>query len=209
MAFLGLIDVTVAWAVLLAVIVLAYVLLDGFDLGMGILFLIERRCEERDTMVNSIAPVWDGNETWLVMGGGGLFAVFPLAYSVILPALYPVAHRDVAGADPARRGVRVPLPRDILGAVLVGHRVLRRIDRGRPVPGAGTWRPAAGYPCRGPRIRRRLVGLDDAVHPAYAAFRWSSATPCSVPAGSCGEPKVISNRSIAGPPVRWERQRWR
>ena len=90
MAFLGLIDVTVAWAVLLAVIVLAYVLLDGFDLGVGILFLIERRSEERDTMVNSIAPVWDGNETWLVMGGGGLFAVFPLAYSVILPALYPV-----------------------------------------------------------------------------------------------------------------------
>lgn len=90
MVFIGSIDVTVVWAVLLAVIVLAYVLLDGFDLGVGILFLVERRAEERDTMVNSIAPVWDGNETWLVMGGGGLFAVFPLAYAVILPALYPV-----------------------------------------------------------------------------------------------------------------------
>ena len=74
---------------LLAFAVLAYVVLDGFDLGVGILFLVERRRDERDTMVNTIAPVWDGNETWLVMGGGGLFAAFPLAYAVILPALYP------------------------------------------------------------------------------------------------------------------------
>src|SRR3954469_4097459 len=77
------------WAGLIAFAVLAYVLLDGFDLGVGILFAAERREEDRDVMVNSIAPVWDGNETWLVMGGGGLFAVFPLAYAVILPALYP------------------------------------------------------------------------------------------------------------------------
>jgi cytochrome d ubiquinol oxidase subunit II len=82
-------DITAVWAGLLAFAVLAYVVLDGFDLGVGILFLVEHRREERDVMVNSIAPVWDGNETWLVMGGGGLFAVFPLAYAVILPALYP------------------------------------------------------------------------------------------------------------------------
>ena len=81
--------VTIVWAGLLAFAVLAYVLLDGFDLGVGILFLVEHRDDERDVMVNSIAPVWDGNETWLVMGGGGLFAVFPLAYSVLLPAFYP------------------------------------------------------------------------------------------------------------------------
>ena len=73
------IDVTTIWALLLAAAVLFYVLLDGFDLGVGVLFLVERRADERDIMVNSIAPVWDGNETWLVMGGGGLFAVFPLA----------------------------------------------------------------------------------------------------------------------------------
>jgi cytochrome d ubiquinol oxidase subunit II len=78
------------WAGLLAFAVLAYVVLDGFDLGVGILFAAERRPEDRDTMVNSIAPVWDGNETWLVLGGGGLLGVFPLAYSVIMPALYPV-----------------------------------------------------------------------------------------------------------------------
>jgi len=78
------------WAGLLAFAVLAYVVLDGFDLGVGILFAAERRKSDRDTMVNSIAPMWDGNETWLVLGGGGLFAVFPLAYAVIMPALYPV-----------------------------------------------------------------------------------------------------------------------
>jgi cytochrome d ubiquinol oxidase subunit II len=83
-------DLPFVWAALLAFAVLAYVVLDGFDLGVGILFLAEHQAEDRDVMVNSIAPVWDGNETWLVLGGGGLFAVFPLAYAVILPALYPV-----------------------------------------------------------------------------------------------------------------------
>ncbi len=81
--------VATIWAGLIAVAVLAYVLLDGFDLGVGILFAAERWPEDRDTMVNSIAPTWDGNETWLVLGGGGLFAVFPVAYAVIMPALYP------------------------------------------------------------------------------------------------------------------------
>ncbi|HJS88029.1 MAG TPA: cytochrome d ubiquinol oxidase subunit II, partial [Acetobacteraceae bacterium] len=77
------------WAGLIAFAVLAYVLLDGFDLGVGILFAAEHRSGDRDVMVNSIAPIWDGNETWLVMGGAGLLAVFPLAYAIILPALYP------------------------------------------------------------------------------------------------------------------------
>jgi cytochrome d ubiquinol oxidase subunit II len=76
------------WAVLIAVAVFAYVVLDGFDLGVGILFPAVRGRLERDVMVNAVAPVWDGNETWLVLGGGGLFAVFPLAYAILLPALY-------------------------------------------------------------------------------------------------------------------------
>jgi cytochrome bd ubiquinol oxidase subunit II len=79
----------VIWAGLMAFAVLAYVVLDGFDLGIGILFAVEREREERGVLVNSVAPVWDGNETWLVLGGGGLFAVFPLAYGLVLPALYP------------------------------------------------------------------------------------------------------------------------
>jgi hypothetical protein len=76
------------WAVLIALAVLLYVCMDGFDLGVGILLPAIDEREERDTMVNSIAPFWDGNETWLVLGGGGLLAVFPLAYATILPALY-------------------------------------------------------------------------------------------------------------------------
>ncbi len=76
------------WAGLIAFAVLAYVVLDGFDLGVGILFPFFGERRDRDLMVNTIAPVWDGNETWLVLGGGGLMAVFPLAYATVLPALY-------------------------------------------------------------------------------------------------------------------------
>ncbi len=78
------------WAALLGFAVTAYVVMDGFDLGIGILFAAERGEEDRNVMVNSVAPVWDGNETWLVLGGGGLMAAFPLAYAIILPALYPL-----------------------------------------------------------------------------------------------------------------------
>src|SRR3990167_8826537 len=78
----------VIWAILIATAVALYVILDGFDLGIGILFPFVRREEERDAMMNSIAPFWDGNETWLVLGGGGLWVAFPRAYAVIMPALY-------------------------------------------------------------------------------------------------------------------------
>jgi len=81
-------DLAFVWAGLIAFAVLAYVVLDGFDLGVGILFPLIKDQALRDDMMNSVAPVWDGNETWLVLGGGGLFAVFPLAYAVIMPALY-------------------------------------------------------------------------------------------------------------------------
>ncbi|MBP0614844.1 cytochrome d ubiquinol oxidase subunit II [Jiella mangrovi] len=81
-------DLTIVWAFLIAFAVLAYVVLDGFDLGTGILFPFLGRDENRDTAMNSVAPIWDGNETWLILGGGGLFAVFPLAYAIIMPALY-------------------------------------------------------------------------------------------------------------------------
>lgn len=81
-------DLAFIWAGLIAFAVLTYVILDGFDLGLGILFPFAKSESDRDQMMNSVAPVWDGNETWLVLGGGGLFAVFPLAYAVIMPALY-------------------------------------------------------------------------------------------------------------------------
>lgn len=82
------IDLVMIWAAILAFAILAYIVLDGFDLGIGILFPFIPETRHRDQMMNSIAPVWDGNETWLVLGGGGLLAAFPLAYAVMMPALY-------------------------------------------------------------------------------------------------------------------------
>lgn len=82
------IDLPLIWAGIIAFGVFMYVLLDGFDLGIGILFPFARDGADRDLMMNSVAPMWDGNETWLVLGGTALLAAFPLAYSTILPALY-------------------------------------------------------------------------------------------------------------------------
>jgi cytochrome bd ubiquinol oxidase subunit II len=81
-------DLPFIWAGLIAFAVFAYVVMDGFDLGVGILFPWAKTEGERDLMMNSVAPVWDGNETWLILGGGGLMAAFPLAYAVVMPALY-------------------------------------------------------------------------------------------------------------------------
>ncbi len=78
----------VVWAVLIATAVVMYVVLDGFDLGIGILFPFARNHTDRDTMIDSIAPFWDGNETWLILGGGGLWVAFPAAYAAIMPANY-------------------------------------------------------------------------------------------------------------------------
>lgn len=78
----------VIWAGIIGVAVVMYVILDGFDLGIGILFPSTRDEHERDQMMNTVAPFWDGNETWLVLGGGGLWVAFPKAYAVIMPAVY-------------------------------------------------------------------------------------------------------------------------
>ena len=76
------------WAGILGIAVALYVILDGFDLGIGILFPFAKDDAERDRMLASIAPFWDGNETWLVLGGGGLLVAFPRAYSIVMPAFY-------------------------------------------------------------------------------------------------------------------------
>ena len=78
----------VIWAALIGTAVALYVILDGFDLGMGILFPTTRSEGERDQIMTTIAPFWDGNETWLILGGGGLWVAFPMAYGVVMPALY-------------------------------------------------------------------------------------------------------------------------
>jgi len=81
-------DLAMIWYGLIITAVILYVILDGFDLGVGILFPFAPSENCRSRMMNSIAPFWDGNETWLVLGGGGLFAAFPLAYAILMPALY-------------------------------------------------------------------------------------------------------------------------
>ncbi len=82
------IDLSLIWAVIIAFGVMMYVVMDGFDLGIGILFPFVKSEGERDVMMNTVAPVWDGNETWLVLGGAALFGAFPLASAVVLSALY-------------------------------------------------------------------------------------------------------------------------
>ncbi|MDX1724986.1 MAG: cytochrome d ubiquinol oxidase subunit II [Pseudomonas sp.] len=82
------IDLSLIWAAIIAFGVMMYVVMDGFDLGIGILFPFVKSEGERDVMMNTVAPVWDGNETWLVLGGAALFGAFPLAYAVVLSALY-------------------------------------------------------------------------------------------------------------------------
>jgi cytochrome bd ubiquinol oxidase subunit II len=81
-------DFVPIWTLILGMAVFFYVLLDGFDLGVGILFGLAPDTESRNTIMNSIAPIWDGNETWLVLGGLGLLAAFPLAFAIIIPAVY-------------------------------------------------------------------------------------------------------------------------
>ncbi len=76
------------WAIIISFIIMMYVLLDGFDLGIGILFPWIRKNQYRDIMMSSVMPVWDGNETWLVFGAAALYAAFPMAYSTLLPTLY-------------------------------------------------------------------------------------------------------------------------
>ena len=76
------IDFSIIWFAIIVFATLMYIVMDGFDLGIGLLFPFNKDAVERDMMVNTVAPVWDGNETWLVLGGAGLYGAFPLAYSV-------------------------------------------------------------------------------------------------------------------------------
>jgi len=82
------IDLPLIWAVIIIFGVMMYVVMDGFDLGIGMLFPFVKGERDRDVMMNTVAPVWDGNETWLILGGAGLFGAFPMAYAVVLEALY-------------------------------------------------------------------------------------------------------------------------
>jgi cytochrome d ubiquinol oxidase subunit II len=167
-------DLSTVWACLLAFMVLMYVVADGFDLGCGILFAAERGRQDRDVMVNSIAPVWDGNETWLVMGGAGLLAVFPLAYSIILPALYPTVI-----------GMLLAL---ILRGVAFEFRFRAHTERGRAlwdlVFFGGSTLAAL---CQGLTLGGLLQGIR-VVDEAYAGGWWDWLTPFTV---LCGVAVVV------------------
>ncbi len=164
-------DLTVIWAFLIAFAVLVYVILDGFDLGLGMLFAIERQREDRDVMMNSVAPVWDGNETWLILGGGGLFAAFPLAYALILPALYaPIIAMLLALIF---RGVafefrwRAGRWRGVWDCAFIGGSAVAAWPRGSP----------SAPCCRGSRSTRRHAPMRAAGGTGSRPSRWSWAWP--------------------------------
>ena len=167
-------DLSTLWAFIIAFSVLMYVVADGFDLGCGILFAVEPGRQDRDVMVNSIAPVWDGNETWLVMGGTALLAVFPLAYSIILPALYPTVI-----------GMLLAL---IFRGVAFEFRFRAHTERGRArwdfVFFAGS---TAAALCQGLTLGGLLQGIK-VVDAAYAGGWWDWLTPFTV---LCGVAVVV------------------
>jgi cytochrome d ubiquinol oxidase subunit II len=161
------IDLPFIWAGIIAFAILAYVVLDGFDLGVGILFPMLRTDHDRDIAMNSVSPVWDGNETWLVLGGGGLFAVFPLAYATVLPALY------------------APLTAMLIGLIFrgVAFEFRWRTERGRFL---WDWGFAGGSLlatfAQGITLGALVQGID-VVDRAYAGGWWNWLTPFSLLTG--------------------------
>jgi hypothetical protein len=158
----GLIDLAMIWAFIIAFAVFVYVVMDGFDLGLGILFPLFPKKTDRDVIMNSVAPVWDGNETWLVLGGGGLMAAFPLAYAVVMPAIYTPIIAMLVGL--VFRGVAFEFrwrvdqsKRNHWDVAFTGGSLLAALAQGI------ARRNPAGRARRGAALCRRLVGLADAV----------------------------------------------
>ena len=87
MEFTG-IDLPTIWFILISILFTGYIILDGFDFGVGIIYLFTRSDNDRRTLINAIAPVWDGNEVWLLTGGGALFAAFPPVYAAVFSSFY-------------------------------------------------------------------------------------------------------------------------
>ena len=155
-------DLIGLWTVILGLGVFFYVLLDGFDLGVGILHGIAPQPAWRTTMMNSIAPVWDGNETWLVLGGIGLLAAFPLAFAIIIPAVYFPILIMLLGL--IFRGVAFEFRyKESDKQTLLGPRLLLRLRRRHLRAGRRARRLHPGLRGAGPQLRRHVVRLVDAV----------------------------------------------
>ena len=166
------------WAAILALAVFLYVLLGGYDLGLGVLFPLAPSHKDRDAMMASVAPFWDGNETWLVLGGGGLLAAFPLAYAVMLPALYIPIILMLIGL--ILRGVAFEFRfkssafAGLWDLAFAGGSIARRADAG-----ADHRRLRAGLHRRQQQIFRRRLRLADAVFGRHRARASSPAMCCS------------------------------
>ena len=160
-------DLPLLFAAMAAFSVVVYVLADGFDLGVGILFLAAPRDTDRDVMMASIEPVWDGNETWLVMGGTLLFAAFPAAYYVLLPAFYlPIMFMLFALIF---RGIAFGFRLQAVSYRWVwDYRIRRGIDIGRPLSGVCAWRLHQWRTDGGRHVFRRAVHL---LHDPGASLR--------------------------------------
>ena len=157
----GIPDLVPIWTAIIALSVFLYVLLDGFDLGIGILYGFAPAVD-RPALMNAIAPAWDGNETWLVLVRLALLAVFPLAFAIIVPAVYFPAPCDAVGDGVSRRRLRIPL-RAPMADTALGEGLLCRLG-GRDLRArraAGRFHP--GLHRSGSQFRRQLLGLADTI----------------------------------------------
>ena len=138
-------DLNTIWFILVGVLFTGYAMLDGFDLGIGALHLFTKDDSERRTLLNAIGPVWDGNEVWLVTGGGALFAAFPNVYATVFSGFYLALMLLLVVADFPRGGHRIPQQTaDALVAADVGHRIFRGQRAVRPAPGRGAGQHRVG-----------------------------------------------------------------
>ena len=178
-----------------------YVISDGFDLGIGILFLLAPSDADRDIMMNSVAPIWDGNETWLVLGGTMLIGAFPVAYATILPAPLSAADADAVRPDLSRGRVRVPVSRRARGGAYgTGRSAPARSSRRLP----RVWRSAPTSTA----LRWRTAGLSAAPMGSSAALRSSPVSGLS-PAMHCWAQPGSSSRPPAPPSALDARRRGR
>ena len=147
----------IVWYALFVIIIAGYLIMDGFDLGVGILHpFLAKNDDERRISLNSIGPVWDGNEVWLVLGGGALFAAFPMVYASLFSGFYAGDDVGAAGVDPAHRRDRVSQQAAVSEmAHRLGLGVLRLVAGHRFVVGRGVRQHHAGRAARCARQHRR------------------------------------------------------
>ncbi len=165
------IDLSLIWVLIIAFGLMMYVVMDGCDLGIGILFPFVPATKDRDIMVNTVAPVWDGNETWLVLGGAGLLAAFPIAYGVLLSALYIPILLMLMGLILRGVAFEFRFKAELEPPADLGFRVRQRVISGGILPGCGVGRVHRWVPGDRSLLRRRRARLADAVQRLHRTRR--------------------------------------